>query len=451
MATVKLTDKSVVSAKAKAGQRLELWDSSTPGLCLRVTGSSKVFVYRYRTEDGRQPRLTLGDYSPAFTLADAREAAQRARVQVRAGGDPAEERRRGRALAKAQPLKTFNDLADAFLLASERGEWRPRGKTKRDRTIRDERGILRRHARPVLGELRLEAIDRHAIRGLLRSMAAASIGAQTNRTHAVIRQVLAYGVAEERLTVNAAAGLARVAEEKPRSRVLSDDELAALWSGLNNPAELRLPPQDGKNEGAKVHVSRPVAIALQLCGLLLQRRGEVAGMRLDELDLEQRTWTIPAARMKGGASHLVPLSARAVELVKEALTLAAEGREKRPPVVFPGRGDPTRGVHPDTLSHAMQDVVRALSLKPATPHDLRRTGATNMTSERLAIIPFVVSRVLAHRTDTGGAAAVTLAHYALHDFTPEKRRALEGWEDLLLVIVGERAKPSNVHQLAVVR
>jgi hypothetical protein len=43
---------------------------------------------------------------------------------------------------------------------------------------------------------------------------------------------------------------------------------------------------------------------------------------------------------------------------------------------------------------------------------------------------------------------VTLAHYALHDYAPEKRRALEAWEGLLLEIVGERVRRSNVTKIA---
>ena len=58
-----------------------------------------------------------------------------------------------------------------------------------------------------------------------------------------------------------------------------------------------------------------------------------------------------------------------------------------------------------------------------------------MVSERLGITPFVVGRILNHSTETGGAAKVTLKTYALYDFTPEKRRALEAWEALLFDIV----------------
>ncbi|MDB5463005.1 MAG: hypothetical protein JWP23_1394, partial [Phenylobacterium sp.] len=60
MTTLRLTDKTITAARAKKGERLELWDVQTPGLCLRVSDSGKrVWIYRYRTLDGRQPRLSL--------------------------------------------------------------------------------------------------------------------------------------------------------------------------------------------------------------------------------------------------------------------------------------------------------------------------------------------------------------------------------------------------------
>ncbi len=445
MPTLKLTDKAVQAARAEPGTRLELWDSSTPGLCLRVSDSGrKVWVYRYRTEDGRQPRLTLGAYSTAFGLADARSAAAKLRVEVQEGNDPSGDRRKRKTTLKAEPLKTFGDLADAFIKASQSGEWRPRSKKKRERTIRDEQGILRRHVLEPLGDLRLEEIDRKLVRDLLRRMAARGIGAQTNRTHAVIRQVFAYGVAEERLSVNPAAGIPPQADEAPRDRVLSDVELRALWLALEQPNGLRKPAQKGSTETKPLYLGRAMAIAVQLCAILLQRRQEIAGMRIDELNLDRALWTIPAGRMKGGRVHIVPLPPRAVALIQEAIAMARREAGEEPTYVFPGARGAHKPIRPDSLTHAMRDIMAALSLKNASPHDLRRTGATNLVSERLGVAPFLVSKVLGHHSDTGGAAAVTLAHYALHDYAAEKRRALEAWEALLLAIVGELELTSNV-------
>lgn len=462
MATQKLTDKSVSAARAGKGERLELWDEKTPGLCLRVSPTSKTWVYRYRTLDGRQPRLTLGTYSSKHGLAWARDEVEDLRPIIRKGGDPASARRRAKAEAKAQPLKTFDDLADAYMKACETGEWKPRNKRKRQRTLDDEHGILKRHVRPALGALRLEDITRADVRRFLRSMTAAGIGAQTNRTHALIRQCFAYAISEERLPHNPATGFAPLAVQTARVRVLSDAELKALWAALADPSELRLPPKPGEaDDGERVSVGRPVRIILQLATLLLQRRGEVAGMRLDELDLERGLWLIPAERMKGGVAHMVPLPPRAVELIKEALKIADSAAEHRAAKgdkaanlpnsrpVFPSPRDPAKAVLANSVTHAMKELTLALGIEGISPHDLRRTGSTALTSERLGVSPFIRSKVLGHRADAGGGAAVSMIHYDANEYLTEKRRALEAWEGLLLQVVGEHVRSSNVRRMGV--
>ena len=435
MARQKLTDKAVAAAHVRQGQRLELWDETTPGLCLRVSDSGKkVWVWRYRTLDGRQPRLTLGDYSTKHGLKWAREQVEELRVHVRRGADPAAERRQAREKAKGEPIRTFDDLADAYLSACKSGEWKPKNKQKRERTIADEKGILKRHIRPALGKERVEDVTRPMVRRLLRAMVARKIGAQTNRTQAVIRQCFAYAISEERVALNPATGFAPLASETPRVRVLSDAELKTLWEGLLDPSGLRQPSDVG--EGVKVTVGRPMRIALQLTLLLLQRRAEIMGMAVSELYLDQGVWLIPAERMKNGYPHLVPLPPEAVKLIIEAIALAKSANDdKVPAFVFPSPRDHERPIRPDSMTHAMRALCGALGIADASPHDLRRTGATAMTSERLGVAPFIRSKVLAHRGDTGGGAAVSMIHYDANQYVSEKRRALEGWCDLLLNIV----------------
>jgi hypothetical protein len=101
----------------------------------------------------------------------------------------------------------------------------------------------------------------------------------------------------------------------------------------------------------------------------------------------------------------------------------------------------------DSANHAIKAVMKAIGVEGATLYDLRRTGSTAMTSERLGISPFIRSQVLSHTTDTGGGAVVSGRHYDANLYVAEKRRALESWEGLLLEIVGERTRPDNVHQM----
>ena len=457
MATKLLTDKTVAAAKAGPGERIELWDSHTKGLCLRVSPETKVWVVRYRA-NGKQRRFVIGD-AAEMGLADARiEAATILRDAKRRGSDPAGERMRRKEDAKAQPIKTFGQLADAYLAACRNGEWKPRGKRQSPRTIKDAEESLNRYVRPEIGKMPLADISRPTIKRLLRGMAARGITAQTNKALAVIRQIYAYGISEwegKLVAVNPATGIPRE-QETPSTRTLSDDELKLFWTALKDPSGLRLKLEVDDEEGRRVYVSRPMAILLQLAVLLMNRRVELAGMMRSELNLEQATWIVSADRMKNRAPHLVPLPPHALELIREAVVLAeerhaapADGARKLPAdfPIFPSPRDSMKPILPGTVTHAMAPIIESLGLPAASPHDLRRTGSSALTSERLGISPFIRSRILSHTTETGGGAAVSSRHYDVNTYAQEKRRALEAWEDLVLEIVGERERADNVRAL----
>lgn len=447
-----LTDTKVKSLTVAEGKRLEVFDAAEPGLMVRVSRKgqtiNRVWYLRYRLPDGRQPRFKLGTY-PATSLDGARDKARDAKKTLEGGEDPSAVARRKKAEARAQTIRTFDDLVSAYFTACEAGTWTPRNKVKRPRTLSGERGVYGRHVKPRMGKDGIAEVTRAAVRRMVREMVSAGIGAQTNQAHALVRQVYAYAIAEELATDNPALGVTG-APKQARERQLSDAELKATWGALRDPSDLKRP------DGTPVQIGRRTAIALQLTALLLQRRQEVAGMRRDELDLKGATWTIPAARSKGGRAHVVPLPARAIELIGEALKIGddeaakrkpAPGQDKAPlsPYVFPAaRG--TGSLHPDSLTHAMGGVSAALSFEQnAAPHDFRRTGATRLGADGVA--PFIVSQVLGHSSDGGGGAAVTRAHYNLHSYLAEKRQALGIWENILLQIVGERERPGNVTPL----
>lgn len=128
------------------------------------------------------------------------------------------------------------------------------------------------------------------------------------------------------------------------------------------------------------------------------------------------------------------MPAHAVTLIREALALQTDDSS---PFVFPApwRKLAEKSIEGGALSHALSDIYAALQIESATLHDLRRTGAANMASERLKIAPVVISRVLGHTLDSGGGSMVTARHYAIYDYATEKREALAAWEALLMRIV----------------
>lgn len=436
MAKEMLTDRRVAAVKAEEGQRLEIWDARQAGLCLRVTDRGvKTWVFRYRAADGRQPRFTIGKL-PAVSLKDARDRAADLARDVAKGGDPATARRKAR-VAASGPLRTFDDLADLFEQRCASGEWMPKGKRKRARTLETEKLVLKLHIRPMLGKMPYTAITKADVRALLRKMTARGIGAQANRTHALIRQVFNFAISEEVVAVNPVAGVLAPATNNARSRIWTDAELKALWAALTDYANI----YDEKQK--RVALTEIMALALKLTAVLGQRRQEISGMEVGELDLEAKTWTIRAERMKGNRPHVVPLPDEAVDLIRQAMAVTNRGRNSESDYVFRTTWEEERAIEPGSLSRAMLRVTRALKIKNATVHDLRRTMSSTMTSERLRVSPFIRSEVIAHST-TGGGAAVSSMHYDVNSYISEKREALDRWANLLMIIVGEKAAPSNV-------
>lgn len=434
-----LTHRAAAAERSKADAtsagRREVWDDKVKGLCLRTSArGTQTWVYRYRFE-GRQPRFTIGRGD--IGLQEARRRAREVQVRIDRGEDPAGERRRTRA-NEAAPLRTFNDLADLYLAQCKSGDWRPMNKTKRPRTLADEAAILTRHVRPSLGGLGYANITRLDVKASLRKMTRKGIGAQTNRAHAVIRQVFAFAIAEDLVAANPATGFPVLAEEKPRVRIYRDDELAKLWGVLTDPSGTV------DAEGDPVRVGEAVRIAIKLAMMLGQRRNEVAGMAMSELDLGAKTWLIPADRMKGGRPHMVPLPDDAVNLINRAVEIAET--EGPAAYVFPTRLNQDRAILPNSLTRALRKFTEALQIEGATFHDIRRTVSTNLTSERIGVTPFIRSKVLGHQ-DAGGGAVVSSTVYDSNTYLAEKRRALGAWTDLLLEIVGEKPRPSNVEPL----
>ena len=152
---------------------------------------------------------------------------------------------------------------------------------------------------------------------------------------------------------------------------------------------------------------------LQMLILTGQRRTEVASMRWGDINLEQGTWTLSAEATKASRVHLVPLSAPAMRILEAVPQLGT--------YVFTSDGD----THLQDYGKGKGRVDAFVAadgepLEPWTLHDLRRSAATHMV--RLGVSVEVVGRVLNH-----AATGVTRKVYALHDFAPEKRLALDKW------------------------
>jgi integrase len=151
------------------------------------------------------------------------------------------------------------------------------------------------------------------------------------------------------------------------------------------------------------------ALALEFCILTAARSGEVLGMRWSEVDLEKKVWTVPAHRMKAGREHRVPLSERAVAILKPLAEI------KTGDFVFPGQ--PKNRPLSDRAMNATLPRMKA----NATVHGFRssfRDWAGNETHFPRE----VVETALAHAIGSEVERA-----YRRSDALAKRRDLMEAW------------------------
>lgn len=410
-------------------ERLELRDDDEPGLLFRVTTSdARSWSIRYVNNAGEHRRKTIGPF-PSIGLSKARELARKIKGEVARKVDVVGVEREAKAEAHRKHMNRLAGLADAYFADAALGLHRAtvKAKPKRASTLAEEKRVYEKLVKPQFGDTPVADIKRRDIADFVskQTRKAKSTGRHCRN---ILRQLLSYAVHKELIDYNPANSIA-VVNSEPRDRVLSDEELRSFWRACERPGQIE-----------SLVLSEDMGIALRMALVTLQRGGEVVGMRWMEIDRKARTWTIPAARMKGKRAHLVPLSELSLSLLDEAEEMIG-GND----FVFQSpRSDNDVPMDRRAFTRAMNRIVTALEFPRATPHDFRRTGATTITGERIGIPRFIVSQVIAHAADTGGAAAVTGMHYDLNDYLPDKRRALDAWANLLQAIIEGKERPANV-------
>ncbi len=427
MTSVNLTDEKCRRATARSGRVTEYSDNRQRGLALRVSPPSnsnprgtKSWTIRYRTRAGVQKRISLGGY-PEVTLAKARRRALSVLASVAEGNDPATDMKTARAKAKFGRLETVKAIGKHYLAEAQRGRHRANARPKRPSTLALERYYFDRYVEPAFGRRSITDLRRAELQDFINRMADEHSSSTARQCRVVLQRLFALAQWQEITDANPCQHV-HAPRGRERDRVLSDEELRIIWDATTLPLS-----------SSCFHLSPAMAIALRLVAVTMQRRSEIAAIHTREIDQERRIWTIPAERTKNHLRHVVPISDAALDLINAALALSG----RKVGYLFPSPRDATRPVTNNSLTHAFVRLAAANKLKDVRLHDLRRTGATHLTSERGGIPRFVVSRVLNQISDTGGAASVTKV-YDRNDYLSAKRRALDAWANLLAEVVSGR-------------
>jgi integrase len=418
-----LTD-AAARALRPAGIRYDVPDGRVVGLMLSVLPSGrKQWTLRYRIQ-GKRRRLILGEFGddPKLTLSKAREAAERHRPQIREGADPVAQR----AAAKTIPSDTIRALASEYVTKQVRVHHR--------RPDEEER-IVDVYVLPAWKNRSVRRLTRRDVRALVEPIVDRGAPVMANRVLATVRRMLNFGLRRDWIEANPASLIENPGREHSRDRVLSDEELRALWALLRRFPTTHEKQAPGRNRATKdVHgdpfcpISPALAAVQKVRLLTAQRGGEVVAMRWQNLDLKSPAWwTIPAELAKNGQPHRVPLTADVVSIIQ------AQSPDQEPEpdkYVFAQLGKSVR----DRAKKAGAALSRTLGFQ-FRGHDLRRTAATRMAES--GVPRQHISAVLNHVQAGPTATRV----YDRYSYDAEKRAALERWAKELSRILA--AKPAT--------
>jgi integrase len=353
------------------------------GLYLSISpngGRRWVFLYRWH---GKPTEIGFGS-ARDVSLARARELAGHARAKLAEGSNPKEARR-------SSEGASFGECADQ-LIASMRPSWRnDKHAAQWEMTLRDYAAALRR-----LPVDKVATDDVLAVLKPLWHYKPETASRLRGRIERVLDAAKAQGL---RSGENPARWRGHLDHLLPKRQKLTRGHHAAM-SYTDLPAFMEdLQAREGT-----------AARALEFAILTAGRSGEVLGARWEELDLDRELWAVPARRMKAGREHRVPLSQRALNIMK------AMHEIRNGDFVFEGQ-KPGR---PLSVT-ALKMVLRRMKIDNVTVHGFRSAfrdwaaECTNFPNE-------VCEAALAHVIENKAEAA-----YRRGDLFEKRRKLMDAW------------------------
>jgi integrase len=421
----RLTAKAIENLKPGNARR-EVPDGEIRGMYLVVQPSGmKSYVLRYR-HAGTPRKLTIG---PAeMGLGEARKLAASARAAIAAGRDPQGEKAAAREAAR-ETVTTKRDSVERVVAEFIEKHVR---RSNKPSTAREYVRLLDKEIVEPWRGRRLSDISRGDVNRLLDDVVDRGAPIAANRVLAIFRKLCKWAVSREIIERSPCDGVMARSAETPRDRVLDDRELRLVWKAADT-------------------LGRPYGAIVRLLVLTGQRRGEVVGMRWDEVDLERKVWSLPASRTKNKRPHALPLSSAAIDILTSLPRI-----ENKSGLVFPARASRGENVGPVSahskakarLDHAITEIAKLDGSAPLVQwgfHDIRRSVASGMA--RLGVDLHVIERCLNHVSGSfGGIVGV----YQKHKFEDAMRRAMDAWAAHVERLV-TGAEAANVVELAKAR
>lgn len=370
------------------------------------TGGTAAWVLRYRY--GGKPReLTLGRY-PDKSLTEARDDARKARSLIQNGIDVAREKQivgieRAAAKSLSQLATDYMEKASPRLAAN---------------TIKQRRHHVENIIIPKLGKLAAREVSTADVVSLIEGVGKKSINV-AELVFTAVSEIFKHGVARHVVMANPCAGISVSAicgkpEPKRQRLKLTEEELRTILPAL--------PTIGGEN-----------ALAVKILLATCVRIGELTKAKWDHVDFDRAEWFIPDANSKTRRGFTVSLVPAVADWFKELQTFACGSSYVLPARQIRRQHSQGGEIHFDqralnSMLHKLCDRLKAeeKTVRRLTPHDLRSTARSWLTSETIGASVVVAERCLNHTL--GGLLAV----YDQHDYMTERRAVLERWTDFIL-------------------
>jgi integrase len=366
------------------------------GLYLQVTTAhAKSWIFRFKPPGKPGTRyMGLGPFS-VMGLAEARARRDECRRLLLDGIDPLDAKRatRAREALRAAKALTFAEVAENYI-TSHRAGWRsPKHADQWSSSIAT-------YVNPICGSVLVQAIDT-----------------------AIVLKVLERIWTTKSVTADRIRGRIELILDFAKVRGFREGENPARWRGhLDHllPAVSKIKPI--KHHAALVYSGVAefmaalrdrdgiAARALEFLVLTCARTNEVLGARWDEINIRERLWTVPGARMKAGKEHRVPLSADAVAVLERI------GPQRSSDYVFADSGS-------KLPPWALDEILRRLGHTDITVHGFR-SAFRDWAAERTNFPSEVAEMALAHAVGTKVEAA-----YRRTDMFERRRQLLASWSE----------------------
>ncbi|MCE3044169.1 site-specific integrase [Legionella sp. 16cNR16C] len=399
------TDTFIKRLKPK-DKREEKFEGGGFGIMIYPTGT-KTWIYRYKI-DNKKDYIILGHY-PEMSLSDARKQFLEFRDKRRAGLNPKE-------IIKEQNEQDHSTVKKLIL------DWYTGYIEKQRAQPKQIKQIIDADIIPLLGEKKLEKLKTKDITQALDTIVNRGSPVHANKVLAALKQAFGYGVRRGSIQQNPADSILAKdigGMEKPRERHLTIAEIKKLWLFL-----------DSDLHSLSLQIKNAIKIIL-LTGV---RTGELRLAQWAEFNFIQSLWTIPAEHSKSRIPMKIHLSQPVKQLLFELK------KQNNSIYVLAGNNEDCP-LSDKALPKAVIRLQERIGIPQWTPHDLRRTFATQL-GETLHVDPVVIEKCLGHKMPK------IMATYNKNEMLPQRKEALEMWGEYIQNIVSTEMESYHMQNFA---